>query len=194
MTELIIPGRILGIFWTTASWSSTEQAIQITNQNYEIVKEAQDFLSELGFEYSIYQGPTEEKRPGYEYDYYRMKIYSREIVELLRGKYNWRGRREDQRCYPNFDYYQQEVEFLRYYISSQYYCTEVSVNWGDGKHKRLKIYANKGFADIINDRVADIVGVSKNKIHKHSQSNVLMYLFYQSQKDISLILDFINSA
>ena len=56
MAKLILTGRILGILWTTASWSSTEESIQVTNQNYEIVKEIQSFLAKLGFEYTIYQG------------------------------------------------------------------------------------------------------------------------------------------
>jgi hypothetical protein len=192
MNKLIIPGRILGIFWTTASWSSTEKSIQITNKDYEIVKKVQSYLSEINFEYTIYQGPTENKRPGYEYDYYRMKIYNSDFIDLLRNEYNWRGRREKKRYYPNFDSYQQVVEFLRYYINSQHTSAEISVNWGDGKHKRLKVFVNKNFADILNERISDIVGVNENKIYKHSQSDVLMYLFYQSKKDVELILDFIN--
>jgi len=194
MAELILTGRILGILWTTASWSSTEESIQVTNQNYEIVKEVQSYLAELGFEYTIFQGQTDKKRPGYEYDYYRMKVYKKEFIDLLRNKYNWTGRREEQRYYPKFDSYKQEVEFLKYYISSQYYCREQSVDWGDGKQKRLKIYVNKSFADILNKKISDIIGVSKNKIQKHHQSDILMYLLYQSQKDIALILDFIGSA
>jgi|GEM_PF-2247515 hypothetical protein len=194
MADLIIPGRILGIFWTTASWSSVENSVQITNQNYEIVNEVQNYLAKLGFEYTIYQGPADEKRPGYEYDYYRMKIYNKDFIHLLRKKYNWRGRREEKRYYPNFNFYQQEVEFLRYYISSQHYCVEISVNWGQGKQKRLKIFVNKNFADILNKRVSDIVGVGENKVHKHHQSDVMMYLFYQSKNDVSLILDFISSV
>ena len=194
MAELILTGRILGILWTTASWLSTEESIQVTNQNYEIAKEIQSFLAKLGFEYTIYQGPTENKRPGYKYDYYRMKVYNKNFIELLRNNYNWTGRREEQRYYPKFDSYKQEVEFLKYYISSQYYCREQSVEWGDRKQKRLKIYVNKSFADILNKKISDIIGVSKNKIQKHHQSDILMYLFYQSQKDIALILDFIGSA
>jgi hypothetical protein len=33
MAKLILTGRILGILWTTASWSSTEESIQVVKIN-----------------------------------------------------------------------------------------------------------------------------------------------------------------
>lgn len=192
MANLIIPGRILGIFWTTASWSSTEETIQVTNKNYEIVKEVQTYLSKLGFEYSIYQGPIEEKRPGYEYDYYRMKIRNYYVISELRNRYNWRGQREEIRYYPNFVFEQQEIDFLRYYIDDQGHFDYMNTKWG--QKKRYRVWANYNFAEELSNRINKIVGVNQNKPQEHNRSDITMTIYYQSQKDVPIILDFINSA
>lgn len=192
MTELIIPGRILGIFWTTASWSSVENSVQLTNQNYKIVKEVQNYLSKLGFEYTIYQGPEENKRPGYKYDYYRIKIYNYYVISELRSRYNWRGQREKERYYPNFVSKQQEVDFLKYYIDDQGHFDYMNTN--HGQKKRYRIWANYNFVDKLSERISKIVGVNQNKPQEHKQSDITMIIYYQSQKDVPIILNFINSA
>jgi intein/homing endonuclease len=192
MADLIITGRILGIFWTTASWSSTEETIQITNKDYEIVKEVQSYLAKLGFEYTIFQGPTENKRPGYEYDYYRMKIRNYYIISELRKKYNWRGQREEERYYPEFVSEQQEIDFLKYYIDDQGHFDYM--NTKRGQKKRYRVWANYNFAYMLSERISKIVGVNQNKPQEHKQSDITMTIYYQSQKDVPLILDFINSA
>jgi hypothetical protein len=96
MNNIIIPGRILGIFWTTASWVSSqkEQPIQVSNKDRGLLEEVNSWIKDkYNTKYSIYHSPIEEKRPGYEYNYYRMKIYNPDIINLLREKYNWRGRK-----------------------------------------------------------------------------------------------------
>jgi len=192
MANLIIPGRILGIFWTTASWSFIEKSVQITNQDFEIVKEVQSCLAKLGFEYTIYQGPEENKRPGYEYNYYRMKIYNYYVISELRNRYNWRGQREDIRYYPEFVSKQQEIDFLKYYIDNQGYFDYMNTKWG--QKKRYRVWANNNFADKLSERISKIIGVNQNTPYPHGQSDVTMTIYYQSQKDVPLILDFINSA
>lgn len=190
MTELIIPGRILGIFWTTASWSSVEKSAQITNQDYDLIKEVQIYLAKLGFEYTIYQGPEENKRPGYEYDYYRMKIYNYYVISELRNRYNWRGQREEIRYYPDFVSKRQEIDFLRYYIDDQGLFDYMNTKWG--QKKRYRIWANYNFVDKLSDRISEIVEVNQNKPQQHKQSDVTMIIYYQSQKDVPKILEFIN--
>jgi len=190
MSDLFLPGRILGIFWTTASWSSTEKNIQLSNKNYSIIKEVQNYLAKLGFKYTIYQSPTEEKRPGYKYSCYKMKIYNYYIIHQLREKYNWRGQREETRYYPKFDSKQQEVEFLRYYIKDK--GSFDSLNTKRGKKKRYRVWANYSFADCLSKKISKIVGVNQNKPCHHSQSDITMTISYQSQKDVPRLLNFVN--
>lgn len=189
----MIPGRILGILWTTASWSSSgDEGVQITNQNHEIVKEVQNYFFELGYEYTIFQGPTENKRPGYKYDYYRMKIYNHYIISELRNCYRWRGQREEKRCYPNFVSEQQEIDFLRYYIKNQGHFDYRNTKWG--QKKRYRVWVNYNFADKLNYKIRKIVGVNQNTPYPHTQSDITMTLYYQSQSDVNTILDFIGGA
>lgn len=190
MAELILPGRILGIFWTTSSWSSTEENIQLSNKNHEIIREVQAYLKKLGFEYTIYKSPTEEKRPGYKYDYYKMKIYNYYVISQLREKYKWRGQREETRYYPEFDSKQQELDFLKFYVKDKGYFDYRNTNYG--QKKRYRVWANYNFADILSEKISKIVGVNKNKPQPHNQSDVTMTIYYQSQKDVPKILDFIN--
>ena len=85
-----IPGTILGILWTTASYSRTEKDIQLTNKDKSEVKKVRDFLAHFGFEYTIYGGSEikrENKKNEYKYNYYRLKIYNRYLVHLLRNRY-----------------------------------------------------------------------------------------------------------
>lgn len=192
MASLIIPGRILGIFWTTASWSSTEENIQITNKDYEIVKEVQSHFKKLGFEYTIFQGSTDNKRLGYEYYYYRIKIYNYYVISELRSKYNWRGQREEERYYPNFVSEKQEIDFLKYYIDNQGYFDYMNTKWG--QKKRYRVWANNNFADKLSERISKFIGVNQNTPYAHGQSDVTMTIYYQSQKDVPLILDFIGSC
>ena len=66
-----------------------------------------EFLAVFGFEYTIY-GSNEIKREStdmeYKYNYYRLKIYNRYVINLLRNRYRWRGRKENKRYYPNFQW------------------------------------------------------------------------------------------
>ncbi|MFW6009274.1 MAG: LAGLIDADG family homing endonuclease [archaeon] len=75
-----VPGNILGIFWTTASWVPSDEnngSISITNEDENILKEIKNFLLKYEINYSYYNGPPDKKnRKNYKYEYYRMKIYN----------------------------------------------------------------------------------------------------------------------
>jgi len=47
MAKLILTGRILGILWTTASWSSTEESIQVVKINNKYHEKRAFFLNSL---------------------------------------------------------------------------------------------------------------------------------------------------
>ncbi|AZO96114.1 hypothetical protein [Halocella sp. SP3-1] len=192
--EMYIPGRILGILWTTASWSSTENIIILTNCTKDILVEVSNFLIECKINYTIYRASPEKKRPDYEYDYYRMKISNQKFIELLREQYKWRGQREGKRYYPAIETEQQEIEFLKYYIADQGTLDKMKVSWGKGWIYRYRIYCSRDFIDQLNSRISAILGVKENKPQNHSQSDSTKILYYQSQKDVNIILDFINQS
>ena len=188
----IIPGRILGIFWTTASWVSSNNCIQITNKERKLLEEVKKFLDIHNFKYTIYHSKKEQKRDNYEYDYYRMKIYSDYIVDLLRNKYNWTGSKEHKRYYPTIDNKYQEIGFLKYYIKDQGTFDYRNTKWGE--KKRYRIYGNWNYIDYLNSRISNILGVNENKPQKHNNSNLMMILYYQSKKDVNTILNFIEKG
>ncbi|MFW6265038.1 MAG: hypothetical protein ACOC3B_02925, partial [Bacillota bacterium] len=168
-----------------------EPTIQLTNKDKNILIEVNEFLNQQGMDYSIYSG-EDGKRPEYDYKYYRMKIYNREFIKLLRKKYNWKGQREEKRYYPTVESERQEIEFLRYYIADQgtfdYHIIKKR------KRKRYRIYGHCSYIDYLNHRISQLLGVRENKPQPHGQSNKMMILYYQSQKDVDIILDFINQG
>ena len=192
MKDIIIPGRILGTFWTTASWSDSEKTIYITNKEKSQLLAAWNYLASLSIEYTIYQGPTDEKRPGYDYEYYRMKIYNKEFIKLLRQKYNWRGQREEKRYYPTVNNKRQEIEFLRYYIDDQGTFDYHTIK--KRKKKRYRIYGHRNYIEYLNQRISKMLGINENKPQPHGQSGKTLILYYQSQKDVDVILDFISQG
>jgi len=186
-----IPGRILAILWTTASWSNSEEFILITNSNRELLVQIKKFLTIFGFNYSIYSSEEIKRKDSkneYNYTYFRLKIYNDYIINILRNKYSWRGRKEDKRYYPEFEYERQEKGFLRYYIKDKSSIDRIS-----DTRKRIRVFANWNFIDQLSERTSYFLGTNINKPQSHSQSDKMKVIYYQSQKDVKKIAEFICS-
>ncbi|WP_423098018.1 hypothetical protein [Bacillus thuringiensis] len=106
----------------------------------------------------------------------------------------WTPRMEQEREYPKGEFH--HAVFIKTYIRI---CHEVGTMRKKTRKgikvtcARLRIHGSKDMLQHINKHLHDALGISLKKLQKDTSSNRVKVLYYQSQKDIPVILKYIGA-
>lgn len=172
---------VIGFLWGSARFSSDYLLVQNMSKGLlEKVKLLGGIPNDI-FETTTTTGNTS----------YRLKInMNNEHVKYMLEK-GYRGRNgNEERTPPTGLSEGNEYDFLEGYFCTHYTFDRVSRN---GKTvSRLRFYASKNILNLLNRHLHQEIDTSIKKIGNHSQSDICKILYYQNQKEIPVIIDYLN--
>lgn len=122
---------------------------------------------------------------------YRLKInLKNEYAKYMLSK-GYEGRiGNEERIAPTSLNEKNQYDFLKGYFSTHYTLDRVKRN---GKIvSRLRFYASENIIKLLNEHLHQEIDTSIKKIGNHKDSEICKILYYQSQKEVPLIIDYLK--
>lgn len=86
--------------------------------------------------------------------------------------------------------YLTEYEFLKGYFCT--HCTFDKVLRNGKTVPRLRFYAAENMVTLLNNHLHQEIGTTIKKIGNHSNNDICKILYYQSQKEVPAIIDYLK--
>lgn len=171
----------IGFLWGSARLSGNHLLVQ--NRNKKLL----DKLKRLtNVQNKIFKTITNQGNTSY-----RLKIHQNHeyVQHILSGGYVGRIGNEERNP-PKSINKQNEYEFLKGYFCTHYTYDLVTRN--KKLAPRLRFYASHNMLDLLNTHLHINLDCTIKKIGNHSSSSVCKILYYQSQKEVEKIINYLE--
>lgn len=169
---------VIGFLWGSARVSGDYFLVQsMDKRNVEMIKEHVSPKSKV---FSVIDKNKTKWR-------LKIPLNNEYVTWMMENNYSGRiGNEERDMPILNVE---DEAEFLRGYFSVHH-----SLDLMKNTRKRLRFYAAEKILDRLNHHLHDQIDTSLKKIQHHNASSVCKTLYFQDQKEIPVILEYLGLA
>jgi hypothetical protein len=173
----MISGFSLGLIWGLGSVNGDR--FRIRHKDYNIIKRLAD---ELGRKpYPLHQ-PGKEQWAAHVPVSHPLYAY---LVSL-----GWASRWNVDRPYPAGDI--DHGEFIRGFVSVHHTLSKTKLGRSKALFPRLRIYGSKTILEAIDRHFVASLGTTPKTVQKHGRSEICHILYYQSKKEVPVLLNFLG--